>query len=120
MTRRERLMKTLNGLPVDRPPVCFYELNAIDEAPEDPDPFNVFNDPSWLPLLELTRARTDRIVLRGVPFNNTPPDPLEPLRTFEEWEEGQREYDREKKARMVEHIFKEYRTERGREMRKVG
>ena len=39
---------------------------------------------------------------------------------FEEWEEGQREYDREKKARMVEHIFKEYRTERGREMRKVG
>lgn len=39
---------------------------------------------------------------------------------FEKWEDGQREYDREKKARMVEHIFKEYRTERGKEMRKVG
>ena len=40
--------------------------------------------------------------------------------TLERWEEGQKEYDREKKARMVEHIFKEYRTERGKEMRKVG
>ena len=39
---------------------------------------------------------------------------------FEKWEDGQREYDHEKKARMVEHIFEEYRTERGKEMRKVG
>lgn len=94
MTRRERLMRTLEGLAVDRPPVCFYELNGIDEDPHDPDPFNVFNDPSWLPLLELTRDRTDRIVLQGVHFHNTPPDPLEPLRTFEEWEKDGSRFER--------------------------
>jgi len=94
MTRRERLMRTLEGKPVDRPPVCFYEINAIDEDPGDPDPFNVFNDPSWLPLLDLARARTDRIVLRGVPFVNAPPDPLEPLRAFERWEENESRFER--------------------------
>ncbi len=94
MTRRERLMRTLEGKAVDRPPVCFYEIDAVDQDPADPDPFNVFNDPSWLPLLELTRDRTDRIVMRGVPFNGTPPDPLEPLRTFEEWEEDGSRFER--------------------------
>lgn len=39
MTRQERLMATLRGDPVDRPPVSFYELNGLDENPDDPDPF---------------------------------------------------------------------------------
>lgn len=94
MTRRERLMRTLEGQPVDRPPVCFYELNGLDEEPEDPDPYNVFNDPSWRPLLDLARDRTDRIVMRGVPFRDTPPDPLEPLRAFERWEDGGSRFER--------------------------
>ena len=94
MTRRERLMHTLRGETVDRPPVCFYELNGVDQDPDDPDPFNVFNDPSWRPLLELTRERTDRIVLRGVPLKDTPPDPLEPLRTVERWEEDGSRFER--------------------------
>ncbi|HUU76554.1 MAG TPA: DUF460 domain-containing protein [Methanoregulaceae archaeon] len=38
---------------------------------------------------------------------------------LEEWEEGQEEYEREKKARMFEHIYREYRAERGKEMKKV-
>lgn len=87
-------MRTLEGLPVDRPPVCFYELNGIGEDPHDPGPFNVFNDPSWLPLLELTRDRTDRIVLRDVRFHNAPPDPVEPLRTFEDREEDGSRFER--------------------------
>lgn len=76
-------MATLQGDPVDRPAVCFYELNGLDEDPTDPDPFNVYSDPSWGPLLELTRERTDRIVMRHVPLRDGPPDPLEALTTVE-------------------------------------
>lgn len=68
MTRRERLMATLRGEPVDRPPVCFYEIDGYTQQPDNPDPFNIFNHPSWKPLLELTREKSDRIILRGVPF----------------------------------------------------
>lgn len=69
MTRRDRLMATLRGERTDRPPVCFYELNGVDENMSDPDPFNIYNDPSWKPLIELTRDRTDRIVMRPVRFH---------------------------------------------------
>ncbi len=68
MNRRERLMATLRGEPVDRPAVSFYELNGLDEDYNDPDPFNIYNDPSWKPLIDLTRDHTDRIVMRSVPF----------------------------------------------------
>ena len=37
-----------------------------------------------------------------------------------EWEERQKTFELEKKAKMLEHIFKEYRSERGKEMKKVG
>ncbi len=79
MNRRERLMATLRGEPVDRPAVSFYELNGLDQKPDDPDPFNIFSDPSWAPLLELTRERTDRIVMRGGVFCDAPVDPLASL-----------------------------------------
>ena len=79
MNRRERLMATLNGKPVDRPAVSFYELNGVDERPEDSDPFNIFSHPSWLPLIDLPRDRTDRIVLRSVAFDTVLPDPLEDM-----------------------------------------
>jgi predicted RNase H-like nuclease (RuvC/YqgF family) len=36
------------------------------------------------------------------------------------WEDQQREYEREKKAQLLEEIYREYRTERGKEMKKVG
>ncbi len=77
MKRRDRLMATLRGELVDRPPVSFYELNGLDENPDDTDPFNIFSDPSWRPLIELTRERTDRIVMRGVAFQGILPDPLD-------------------------------------------
>ncbi len=51
MKRRERLMAILRGERVDRTPVSFYELNDLDENPEDSDPFNIYSDPSWRPLI---------------------------------------------------------------------
>ena len=83
MNRRERLMATLRGEPVDRPAACFYEINGIDENPANTDPFNIFSHPSWAPLLQLARERSDIILMRGVGFKNAPPDPLADLRTSE-------------------------------------
>jgi len=37
MTRKDRLMATMRGGPVDRPAVSFYELNGLDEDYNDPD-----------------------------------------------------------------------------------
>lgn len=68
MTRRERLMATIRGEPVDRPAVSFYELNGIDQAPESTDPFHVYSHPSWRPLIELARSKTDIVLIRPVPF----------------------------------------------------
>ena len=86
MTRRERLMRTLRGEAVDRPPVCFYEINGLDERPDDPDPFNIYADPSWGPLIDLARERTDRIVMRGVAFDGVLPDPVGDLAETETFE----------------------------------
>jgi hypothetical protein len=70
-------MRTLRGRPVDRPAVCFYELNGLDENPADDDPFNIYSDPSWKPLIDLTREKTDRIVMRSVQFLGAPTDPVQ-------------------------------------------
>ncbi len=65
MTSRERLMATLRGEPVDRPAVNFYEIGGFDVDPSDPDEFNVYNDPSWRPLLQLAEERSDLIRMRS-------------------------------------------------------
>jgi len=65
MTRRERLMATLRGEPVDRPAVNFYELGGFEIDPSDPDEFNVYNDPSWRPLLQLAEQQSDLIRMRS-------------------------------------------------------
>jgi len=65
VTRRERLMATLRGQPVDRPAVNFYEIGGFAVNPSDPDPFNVYNDPSWQPLLQLAEEQTDLIRMRS-------------------------------------------------------
>ena len=92
MNRRERLMATLRGEPVDRPPVCFYELNGLDENIDDQDPFNIYNHPSWAPLIELTREKTDRIVMRSIPLKDAPLSPIDDCTTIESWldENGRR------------------------------
>lgn len=65
MSRRDRLMATLRGEPVDRPAVNFYEIGGFKVDPSDPDPFNVYNDPSWRPLLQLAEEQTDLIRMRS-------------------------------------------------------
>lgn len=68
MNRTQRLNAALTGKPVDRPPVCFYEIDGHSENPENPDAYNIYTDPSWKPLLELARDCSDRIVMRQVRF----------------------------------------------------
>jgi len=65
MSRRERLMATLRGEPVDRPAVNFYEIGGFQIDPSNPDEFNVYNDPSWEPLLALAEEHTDLIRMRS-------------------------------------------------------
>ena len=50
---------------MDRPAVNFYEIGGLRIDPADPDPFNVYNDPSWQPLLELAEQQTDLIRMRS-------------------------------------------------------
>jgi hypothetical protein len=71
MTRKERLMRTLRGEPVDRPAFNFYEINGTEPV-NDPHPFNIYSDPSWKPLIDLAAERTDRIVMRDMPFRRKP------------------------------------------------
>ncbi len=75
MNRRERLMATLRGEPVDRPPVCFYEVGGQAVDPLDPDPFNIYNDPSWKPLLDLAEEQTDLIRMRSPVHTPLPGNP---------------------------------------------
>jgi len=65
MTSRERLMATLRGEPADRPAVNFYEIGGFRIDPSDTDEFNVYNDPSWQPLLQLAEEQTDLIRMRS-------------------------------------------------------
>ncbi len=85
MTRKERLLATVRGEPADRPPVCFYELDGITQNYDDPDPYNIYQDPSWRQLLDLTTEKSDRIVLVPVKFLNEPPDPVESMTEREQY-----------------------------------
>lgn len=65
MNSRERLMATLRGEPVDRPAVNLYEIGGLVMDANDPDPYNVYNDASWEPLLKLAEEHTDIIRMRS-------------------------------------------------------
>jgi len=84
MNRRERLMATLNGKPVDRPAVSFYELEGYFSNPGDPDPYNVHSDPSWKPLMDMALERTDRMCFTSPKFKDAPASPFQ----TRSWEEG--------------------------------
>ena len=91
MTRRERLMATLRGEPVDRAPVSFYEIDGTQDR-DDTDPFNIFSHPSWRPLLDIARDRSDRMAMCGPRFKDAPPDPAADRTSVETWidEDGSR------------------------------
>jgi len=82
MNRRERLMAAIKGREVDRPPACFYEINGFDDT-GDSDPYNIYSHPSWQPLFDMARNRSDVILMRFPPFVNVPPDPAAELATQE-------------------------------------
>ena len=65
MNRRQRLMATLRGEPVDRLAVNLYEIGGLVMNPNDPERFNIYNDLSWKPLLDLAENHTDLIRLRS-------------------------------------------------------
>ncbi|MBN1250197.1 MAG: hypothetical protein JXC32_21210 [Anaerolineae bacterium] len=73
MTRRQRLMATLRGEPVDRPPVSFYEIGGWRLDPDDPDRFNVYSGPGWRELIRLAEEETDLIRMMG-PVRQPAPD----------------------------------------------
>jgi hypothetical protein len=93
MNRRERLLATLQGKPIDRPAVSFYEINGLDEHCDDLDPFNIYSHPSWHPLIELAREKTDRIVMRGVSFKDKT-NSLQEFTTQETWITNGSRYER--------------------------
>ncbi len=59
MNSKERLLKTLAGEPVDRPALSFYEIGGFLVNPDNQDEYNVYNSPSWKPLLDLAENHTD-------------------------------------------------------------
>ncbi|MCU0632300.1 MAG: DUF460 domain-containing protein [Methanolinea sp.] len=58
-----------------------------------------------------------RVVVKG---KKGAADPLQYRAALKRWEESQVLYEKEKKGQMLEQIFQEYLTERGKEMKKVG
>jgi hypothetical protein len=92
MNRRERLLATFAGKPVDRPPVSFYEIGSFKYDPDDPDEFNVHNDPSWRPLLELAEEKTDIIRLIGSRESEDASEVRKGLLKVEKWREGCSKY----------------------------
>jgi len=81
-------MATLRGEPVDRPAVSFYEIGGFDVDPDDPDEFNVYNDPSWRPLLELAEEHTDLIRMRSPALTPTAGNCRGDFFRTETWREG--------------------------------
>jgi hypothetical protein len=78
-------MATLRGQPVDRPAVSFYEVGGFDVDRDDADPFNVYNDPSWRPLLELAEEHTDLIRMRHPRLTPAPDNCRDELFATETW-----------------------------------
>ena len=96
MNRKERLQNTLAGKSVDRPAVCFYELNGLDQDPDNPDEFNIYTDPSWKPAIDLASEKSDRIVLRSLSVLTGKPDfdLYGDLASIEQWSSGTSEFIR--------------------------
>lgn len=86
MTRYHRLMNILQGKSVDRPAVNFYEIGGYECNPDDSDPYNVYNSPSWRPLIQLAKEKTDLIrftELRTIPSS---PKLFSEFFKVEQWE----------------------------------
>ena len=94
MTRRERLMATLRGEPVDRPPVSFYEIGGWTFDTDDPDPFNIYHSPDWWPLIQLAEKETDLIRMLGPERTPAPHNPRDEFYREETWIQDGSRYTR--------------------------
>ncbi len=94
MTRRERLMKTLRGEAVDRPAVNFYEITGYGLDPNNPDPYYIYNDPSWKPLIDLGETETEIIRFGYLISRPARPELHEKHYQYENWEEGRSRFTR--------------------------
>jgi len=83
MTRRERMLATMRGETVDRPAFNFYEIHGCQDI-HSTDPFCIFPHPSWHPLIELARDRTDRLSVCKFPARHENPDDVETKISFDE------------------------------------
>lgn len=88
MNRRERLIATFKGEPVDRLAVNFYEIGGFHVNPDDPDEFNVYNDPSWRPLLRLAEEQTDIMRMCGPILTKASNNPISEYLSTEEYIEN--------------------------------
>ncbi len=93
MTRRQRLLATLRGEPVDRPAVSFYEIGGWRMG-ADGDDFTVWNDPSWRPLVAMALEKTDIMRIVSPVFRQPADDPLAGLTVIERWQEGASRFTR--------------------------
>lgn len=94
MNRRQRLMATLAGRPVDRPAVSFYEIGGFAVDPNDPDEFNVYNSSDWKPLLQLAENETDLIRMRTPELTPLDADCRERYFQQRTWVEGRSRFVR--------------------------
>ena len=78
MNRRERLLNSLLGKPVDRPCVNFYEVGGFLVDHFDKDEFNVYNSPDWKEILDLAENETEitRFVLSDLIYMDLTKDYL--------------------------------------------
>lgn len=80
---------------MDRPAVSFYEIGMWRCDPDNPDPYNVYNDPSWRPLIELAEEQTD--IMRSFHPKRTaaaPQDVRDEFFRYETREEGSSRFER--------------------------
>ncbi|MCE5276810.1 MAG: uroporphyrinogen decarboxylase family protein [Planctomycetaceae bacterium] len=94
MTRRQRLMATLTGQAVDRPPVSFYEIGGWRLDCDNPDPYNIYNGPGWRELIDLAEQQTDIIRMTGPREHPTGDNPRDEFFTTENWTEGASQFGR--------------------------
>jgi predicted RNase H-like nuclease (RuvC/YqgF family) len=86
---------------------------AVALADSDPQMIRAFQE-SGIPLLSDKDASVQVRGKQGLAGK----EPFE--KALERWQEEQSHHEREKKSEMIEHIFKEYKSERGKEVRKSG
>ena len=82
-------------------------------AESDPQMIRAFQE-SGIPILSDTDASVQVRGKQGLAGKET----FE--KSLDRWREEQAQHEREKKSDMIEHIFKEYKSERGKEVRKSG